>query len=228
MQREAELKSDSNEMICKFNKIRTGLHSFIVDTAVNINNLKWILQDFKHCGTIRKTSNSEDVTENYMNVSELFTVISNYSSFFNYNLVEDIIKILKYEEGKILMEKYKQDFADYVKRRVTDCPSGIGMKGTKHVCIQVQLDESFADCRLEHILTLGKDICKILGIKFYKLQVEGAKPGSVCIVFHLVAEDVFPLSEKQLHEFETLRYMKAKILSISCGSYIYEIHLHGK
>ena len=54
--------------------------------------------------------------------------------------------IVNYEIGKDRMKLYKQEFNCYLKRRVTQCPSGIGMKGEDHVTLLVELD-TFTDCR---------------------------------------------------------------------------------
>ena len=58
---------------------------------------------------------------------------SNYNSFFNFGLVKRVVDIMDYEERKDNLKNYKTLFSKYLKRKVTQCPSGIGMKGNNQL-----------------------------------------------------------------------------------------------
>ena len=155
-------------------------------------------------------------------------LITSYSSFFNFKLVEDIIDLIDYAEGKRLIEEYKGEFAVYVKRRVTQCPSEIGMKGSGHVCFMVHLDKTYMHCRMVHLITLRDDVCEILHIKQDFLQIEGVEPGSISVVFHLfkhLMENIFPFTSDEICQLRLLcNGYGAKIMRVKCEGYLFEIN----
>ena len=52
---------------------------------------------------------SDDI-ENEHDIAKLMGYITSFSSFFNFKLVEEVIDVVGYEEGKQMIEQYKQDF----------------------------------------------------------------------------------------------------------------------
>ena len=125
------------------------------------------------------------------------------------------------------MKSYKQEFNCYMKRRVTQCPSGIGMKGEEHVTLLVELDDAFADCRIEHLLQLGDGICSIMDFKANKLQIAGVNKGCICLAFHLHKSEIpqgFFLLYQHIELLQKFRYKAAKILKVKCNGVYYLIN----
>ncbi len=126
-----------------------------------------------------------------------------------------------------MIDQYKTKFADYIKRRVTQCPSNIGMKGKDHIELFVKLDKPYANCRMEHLKKLGEDICKILKSEPEKLQLQGVENGCICVTFHLhksAVPDGFSLTRQQIQQLSSLRYDTAKLLKLVCGREHYPIN----
>ena len=226
----AEFKKDSNKMVLKFFKICKGLRHFILTNSVNIEELKWILQHCISYETIKETdchrSLTSDDIKNEQDIAKLMGYISSFSSFFNFKLVEEVIDVVGYEEGKQMIEQYKKDFENYLKGRVTQCPTGMGPKGDQYVRFSVQLDNTYKECRMAHLFTLQEDICEILQIKTHCLLVEGLEPGSIWVVFYVLkqlVQHIFPLTEYKIILLSQLRYLKAKILTINCLGYSIEL-----
>ena len=229
-QHKHELKKETNRMISLFTDITDGLYKFITDQK-KLKQLKYLIQTWVKYGTIEEDDPYKDVTKKMIRAinddDELLAIFSSYYSFFNFKLVERAIDIMNYEVGKDRMKIYKQDFMCYLKRRVTQCPSGIGMKGEDHVTLLVELDYAFADCRIEHLLQLGDDICNIMNFKDYKLHIEGVNKGCICVAFHLHKSEIpqgFFLLHQQIELLQKLRYMSAKILKVKCNGDCYLIN----
>ena len=218
-------------MILNFTEITTGLYKFISNCKPLLKKIKNLIQSWIKYGTIDEDDPHTDVTKKTIRAinddDELWDIFSSYFSFFNFKLVEQAMDIVNYEVGKDRMEIYKQEFNCYLKRRVTQCPSGIGMKGENHVNLLVELDDAFADCRIEHLLQLGDDICNIMNFKADKLQIEGVNKGCICVAFHLHKSEVpqgFFLLCQQIELLQKLRYMAAKILKVKCNGVCYLIN----
>ena len=218
-------------MILNFTEITTGLYKFISNCKPLLKKIKNLIQSWIKYGTIDEDDPHTDVTKKTIRAinddDELWDIFSSYFSFFNFKLVEQALDIVNYEVGKDRMEIYKQEFNCYLKRRVTQCPSGIGMKGEDHVTLLVELDNAFADCRIEHLLLLGDDICNIMNFKADKLQIEGISKGCICVAFHLHKSEILQgsfLLCQQIELLQKLRYMSAKILKVKCNGVCYLIN----
>ena len=59
-------------------------------------------------------------------IPKVFMVLKDYFSFFNYHIIEYIIKELGTAEDKAKLQKYNEDFNQYAKRRIFECPPEFG------------------------------------------------------------------------------------------------------
>ena len=185
-----EIKKDTNEIISHYSKIRDGLYKWIKSNKDHIEELRYLIQSWLHCETINLNDSYQNVTkddiEDMQNLHRLWRIFSNNNSFFNFKLVERAVDIMDYEDGKDNLEEYKTLFSNYLKTKVTQCPSGMEMKGENHIVIVVKLDKAFSNCRMEHLQMLGEEICRVLQVKVQKIQLEGVTKGSICVTFHLL------------------------------------------
>ena len=62
---------------------------------------------------------------NAQTIPKVFTALSNYLSFFNYDIIDQIITELGTEEDKQELQKYKDNFQVYAKRRIYECSQPI-------------------------------------------------------------------------------------------------------
>ena len=225
-----ELINETNKMILLFTDITNGLYKFITNQNA-LKKLKYLIQSWINYRTIEEDDLYKDVTNKMVKAvndnDELWDIFSIYFSFFNFKLVEQAIDILNYEAGEAKMKSYKQEFNCYLKKRVTQCPSGIGMKREDHVTLLVELHDAFADCRIEHLLQLGNDICSIMNFKPDKLQIAGMNKGCICVAFHLHKREIpqgFFLLYQQIELLQNLRYMAAKVIKVKCNGVYYLIN----
>lgn len=226
----AELQKETNKVISVFAEICDGLYKFVKSNRGNAEELRWIIQSWIHCGTIEKNDRfqdlSKDALEDIEDTRKLWRIFSSFSSFFNFKLVERAINVLDFEKGKVMMENYKVIFNDYLKRRVTHCPSNVGMTGSDHIVLLVKLDKAYANCRMEHLKLLGEDISKLIHVDSDKLFLDSVNQGCICVTFHLhdsAVATTFFLTEKQVDNLKCLRYGDARILNIQCENVLYII-----
>ena len=231
MHRFPEIKKDTNEIISHYSKICDGLYKWIKSNKDHIEELRYLIQSWLHCETINLNDSYQNVTkdeiEDIQNLHKLWQIFSNYNSFFNFKLVERAVGIMDYEDGKDNLEEYKILFSNYLKRKVTHCPSGIGMKGDNHIVIVVKLDKAFSSCRMEHLQLLGEEICRELQVKVEKIQLEGVTKGSICVTFPLL-KTALPhgiyLMDSQINFLKNFQCLTAKILNIQCGCVQYIVN----
>ncbi len=218
-----EFKVETYNLNKEYCDILDELYQFIRNNDGVVDDLRSVVQEWLPCGTVWKNDRFHKINKDNLedlDLRKLWTIFSSYSSFFNFELLERVIRRIGFEKGKCMMECYRDRFASYIKNRVTKCPSGIGMKGENHVKLLVKLDEYFENCNMDKLKLLGQDICRIIKADPEKLQVEKVEMGCVCITFHLhmsAIPDGFWLTEDEITQFQSLQYMNAKILKLQCG-----------
>ena len=130
------LVSDSNDMMCKFSKILNKFRNFLKKAGKKVlKDVKSILRTLVDHPTVRKNPHrtiKNDLDE-ANGVNEIIDIVSNYSSFFSYHLLETIFDQLNYKEGKEEIEKHKEELTTYAKRRLSHIPKGNGIVGRKRL-----------------------------------------------------------------------------------------------
>ena len=154
----------------KFDELLTSVCAYIEDENVSIKKIKIALKGVTRLPTIYK--DDEIITYYVDDVSDIILLIRSHCTYFNFRLLEKLIVVIKYSAGKHMMEKYKNDFCEYVQAiALSQAPhGGTGMDSDdEYTC--VYLDESFKSCRPLYIDILKADICKILRIKEESLHI---------------------------------------------------------
>ena len=81
-------------------------------------------------------------------IGKFFLVLDDYFSFFNYDVIEHIIRILGTEDDKARLQRYKDDFIRYAKRRIFEC---LPRSDTAHSTVFVKLDSHYDEYTDEEI-----------------------------------------------------------------------------
>ena len=82
--------------------------------------------------------------EKAKSISEIFWILKDYLSFFNYQIIEHIITVLGTKEDKSRLQSYKTDFQRYAKHRVYECPPQFGpVSEAGHADIIVKVDSEY-------------------------------------------------------------------------------------
>ena len=203
----------------KFKKVLKSFQSYLNEEQIEIKKIKWLLKNAATFPTIFKGNeeSSPIAIDELMDNSGLMEFIVAYCSFFNYELLEDIIYELDFEDGKILINAYKEKFNNYVKElKVSDCPSNLGILSTDVGTVTVVLDEGFQNCQSYYLNVLKEDISNILGISKKLLRIHKTFPGSVFVVFHLPIAHwkSVDISDEMKDSFKKLAYENNRVVAV--------------
>ena len=134
-----------------------------------------------------------------------------YSSFFSYQILEQLILCLGTDDDKAQFKKYEKAFQEYAKCRLFKCPSKIGSDAGQ-ARIVITLDRAFKDSTLSHLILLTKNLCELFGISITGvLRLYSISGGSIKLVYlvpHFFQKFIFPLSEEQEQALEKLQVVK--------------------
>ena len=130
--------------------------------------------------------------------SSIFRKLRDFVSFFDYDLLEQLINEFGSDAIKTELDKYKGDFQVFSKRRVIECPSNAFAdhdSGSPEKVLVVVADKNIEDLTLDELKKITCRINEIMGNKLVKvLRVKG---GSICITFQIFEDRNFVISEKQ-------------------------------
>ena len=98
-------------------------------------------------------------------VDEIMLGIGDYCSFFNFQLIEQIIEKLGTDSDRENLSKYKEYFNTYAMRKVFKCPSEVGSTNEEGLIkLYVMLDETYDSCTVSHLQLFVGKLKKILNI----------------------------------------------------------------
>ena len=135
-------------------------------------------------------------------IPKVFMVLNDYFSFFNYHIIEHIIKELGTEEDKAQLQQYKDDFNQYAKRRIFECLPEFGpVSETDHAAIFVKLDSQYDNYTIVEIEGFRHKLSEILRVSSQGvLRLCRIDKGCVLLKFQVpsfVQQKIFPLSGDQ-------------------------------
>ena len=158
-------------------------------------------------------------------ICEVFLVLNEYFSFFNYQLLQHIIKSLGTEEDKAGLQRYKEDFNQYAKRRVFECLPEFGpISDADHADIFVKLDSQYDNYTVAQIEGFRHKLSEILRVSFQGiLRLCRVDKGCVQLMFQVpsfVQREIFPLSREQEKAL-----LAVGVIMLRCGKYQFQVRL---
>lgn len=158
----------------------------------------------------------EYVLESIDDVEKVKDVIEENSSFFDFRSLEYMIENAGQENDKKRLEKYKDDFEHYIKRRIFECPTEVGSTHSSNSTELLVKVESDYD-KLVELKQFQCQLSFILEVSIHVLRLSSVKDGCIQLIFlipNLVQEAVFPLSPEQEAALTELGVVK-----LLCGDY---------
>ena len=152
-------------------------------------------------------------------ISNFFLVLNDYISFFNYDIIEHIIKVLGTDEDKAELQKYKSNFNQYARRRIFECGPHFGPQSeTGNADIFVKLDSGYDNYTVAETKGFCHKIRKALHLSSKGvLRLCQVEKGCFELTFQVplfVQHEIFPLSSEQE------RTLKAEgVIKLTCGEY---------
>ncbi|XP_064385325.1 uncharacterized protein LOC135334177 isoform X4 [Halichondria panicea] len=219
-----ELEADSMKMEIQFSalvsdllkslQIRRISKGSVVASLAGFNTLKKVFGRRNQCvfraqrGKLDKCSTITDV----------WKIIADYFSFFNYEIVDQITNSLGTDEDKENMKLYKTCFIEYARRRlVKEEISSDSREDT--VTMIVKLDSSYDNCELSRLKLFEWNLSSILNLNDVVLKLGKIDDGCIELTFLLpsfITSDIFPLSTDQERALQS-----QGVLQLHCGDVHY-------
>ena len=222
-----ELMDQTNEIKRVFSGLLLHLKQDMETTAKLEDVVSLLLFNYKDKGF-------EEVMRASPSLTEVFRQLSNFVSFFNF----DLVKLLAHHFGspamKKKLKKYKKKFQNYSKRRVCECPKDAFGKTKKSDKIyRIKTDKILETFTVEELDKLQHEIRKILGHKLLRLLK--FEDGCIELTFRVFNCDNFDISEDQKQSLSDLGvlsvacqqkvvYITTKAYENTSGRYNYTLH----
>ena len=158
-------------------------------------------------------------------ISDIFWILKDYMSFFNYHIIKHIIKTLGTEEDKERLREYKKKFHQYAKHRVYECLPQYGPESKAgHADIFVKVDSQYENYTVAEIEDFRHKLSKILRVSSQGvLRLCRVEKGCFRLLFQVpsfVQQEIFPLSREQE------RALAAEgVISLTCGEYQFQVSI---
>ena len=152
-------------------------------------------------------------------IPKVFMVLNDYFSFFNYHIIEHIIKELGTEEDKARLQRYKEDFKQYAKRRIFECLPEFGpVSDSDHAGVFVKVDSYYEKYNVAEVEGFRHKLSKILHISSQGImRLCRVDKGCFQLMFQVpsfIQQEVFPLSREQEKALATMH-----VIRLTCGKY---------
>ena len=217
------LYSESVEIMHKFQKLFSSTIKSLKERRVTVKEL---LNHIRCLGALEPVYIDSKLgclrceLQETESIDDVMSVVSEYSSFFNYHMIENIINHLGGEEDKRNLTKYLQDFTEYAsKRKVFECPCEVGtINENGRSNMFVTLDKSYDNCTISSLKNFERELAKILNVSSNEVVILcRIAPGSLQLIFQIplaIQKAIFPLSSEQ-----EVALSQLGVLDLSCGDY---------
>ena len=219
---EQRLTMESENIQLRFH---TLCNKFFVSLDEQHIPLKKLVRHLKGLKALKKVNSSksasvvqsyEYVLDNITDIESVKDLIEEYSTFFDFRPVEYMIENIGLERDRQQLEKYKEDFEHYIKRRVFECPCEVGPSDAPNstkLCVKLESDYD----KLVELKQFQCQLSLILEVSVHVLRLSSVKNGCIQLTFLIpdfIQEAIFPLSVEQETTMKELG-----IIQLWCGSY---------
>ena len=156
-------------------------------------------------------------------IPKVFMVLNDYFSFFNYHIIEHIIKTLGSKKDKARLRWYKEDFNQYAKRRIFECLPEFGpVSHVDHADIFVKVDSQYDNYTVAQIEGFRHKLSDILRVSSQGiLRLCRVDKGCFQLMFQVptfVQQEIFPLSREQEKALVAM-----DVIKLTCGEYQFKV-----
>ncbi len=149
-------------------------------------------------------------------IAEVWQIIADYFSFFDYDMVELITKRFGTDVDKENMKLYKTKFA----KRVLEKGEISSDSREDTVTMIVKLDSSYDNCEISRLKLFEWNLSSILNLNDVVLKLVKINDGCIELTFLLpsfITSDIFPLSTDQERALQS-----QGVLQLHCGNVHYQ------
>ena len=232
--KEEDRKLLEGKLLSDARHIRFEFDSFLKYLLTFVKKLK--LQEFKifvktlgesvstH-GSLPLLGKRSDIIDSCTSTLELLSILGDYFSWFNYEVIERLVNTFAGKKEKVSLElkKYTRKFVEYCKRNIFEFPQPISSvpKGGRVLFVEASNVSNGT-----HVKALLIELAGVFRINLLSLKLISASAGCVVLVLSLplsVAEKIFPLDSGQEAELVSLD----KVHKLFCGVYYFNASVSG-
>ena len=216
------LKKDTKGIMKSFANLSNGTCISLKRQGVTVDDLVRV--------AVNSDSSLYDKLIGSMSVDRVFIHLASEMSFFNHEILEEIINELGDEDDKDRLADYSKEFKEFCKRKVFEVEPGFfpcrqQLKQRKSFAVVLPTGEK----RLRNLgdaVSIKETLSDVLGIPLSTLHLHRIDRGSVILVFSVpdsVAEELFPLPKEKI----ALLRVKGMVLFVSqdSKSELSQVHL---
>lgn len=204
---EVRLSSDLREIIKSFAIFKSLTIESLENQSTPVNklvdyvlSLGMFVADIG-CKTLAKSD--EETIHNAQTVMDVFSTLRKYISFFNYEILEQVVVRFGSAEDKTKLEEYLAAFHKFCKRSVFEVPPYVFSQSSRQTTDRVLTVKCTSEVctTLENVVMVRRKIALILKIKICALRLCSIEKGCVQLQFLIptfIADTVLPVSETSL------------------------------
>ena len=218
----SRLRFESKEIMFKFEHVKSVAMRSLMRRGVTVDELLSHLTILETFDPVKKEPISPTCYADVMNaqtIPKVFIALSNYLSFFNYDILDQIITELGTEEDKRELQKYKDNFQMYAKRRIYECSPQFGpVSETDHADIFVKVDSHYESYTVVELQDFQNRLSALFRISSQGiLRLCRVERGCFQLMFQVpsfVQQKIFPLSSEQERAL-----VAERVIKLTCGNY---------
>ncbi len=199
---EDRLVDDTREMILQFATFTAMIRSSLNDLQVPLEDIKCSILSLEafseKIGAKVLDEKDREEIKSAKSVAGVFITLCNYVSFFNYDIIEHIIKLYGSADDHERLKEYVCAFNTFSERNVFEVPASVFSVSKSRTTAKVfALKCTQRVYSLEGVQSMKRKIAKVLGLKPLSLQLCSIKKGCVELHFLIssdVANRIFPVS----------------------------------
>ena len=158
-------------------------------------------------------------------IPKVFLILKDYFSFFNYHIIEHIIKELGTKTDKVRLQKYREEFNQYAKRRIFECLPEFGpVSSADHADIFVKVDSQYDNFTVAQIERFRHKLSEILHFSSQGiLRLCRVDKGCFQLMFQVpsfVQQKIFPLTREKEKALAMIG-----VIRLTCGEYQFLVKL---
>ena len=219
---EDRLMFESRGIMLKFQHVVSVARKSLMRQGVTVDELLSCLTILETFDPVKKEPMSPNCYTDVMNaetIPKIFIALRNYVSFFNYDIIDLIINDLGTEEDKQELQKYKDEFQLYAKRRIYQCLPQFGpVSETGQTNIFVKVDAHYESYTVQELRDFQQRLSEILHISLQRvLHLCRVEKGCFQLTFQVpsvVQRRIFPLSSEQERAL-----VAEGVIKLTCGNY---------
>ena len=217
---------ESEDIVHKFWRLHSRVYKSLCKQNVTVNELVTHLLSLGAFEPFYKGSQKPALQtffqelQNAGSVEKVLFIIRDYISFFNYHVIEHIVDGLGTDQDRVELQTYEEEFDQYSKRRVYECPPEYGSKNNAdHADLVVKVDSVYENFTVKELKKFQYRLGRTLHVSPSVLRLCQVEEGCLKLTFQVptfVQQEILPLSSEQDLE----RALAAEgLIRLTCGDY---------